>query len=74
MGHDTPLGHHTKRGTMDLGQYNNLGEYCRPHTASEVFLVLIFCDPHVFVKRNHLLIWLAMYDARSKARIWGGGS
>ena len=26
---------------MDLGQYDGLGEYCDPHTASEVFLILI---------------------------------
>ena len=27
---------------MGLGQYNSLGEYCDPHTASSVFLILIF--------------------------------
>ena len=26
---------------MGLGQYNSLGEYCGPHTASSVFLILI---------------------------------
>ena len=26
---------------MSLGQYNSLGEYCGPHTASSVFLILI---------------------------------
>ena len=41
-GHKTPLGHHTDRGPMGLGQYNSLGEYCGPHTASSVFLILIF--------------------------------
>ena len=25
---------------MGLGQYNSLGEYCDPHTASSVFLIL----------------------------------
>ena len=25
---------------MDLGQYDSLGEYCDPHTASSVFLIL----------------------------------
>ena len=27
---------------MGLGQYNGLGKYCGPHTASSVFLILIF--------------------------------
>ena len=27
---------------MGLGQYDGLGEYCDPHTASSVFLILIF--------------------------------
>ena len=27
---------------MGLGQYNRLGEYCGPHTASSVFLILVF--------------------------------
>ena len=26
---------------MGLGQYNSLGEYCDPHTASTVFLILV---------------------------------
>ena len=26
---------------MGLGQYNNLGEYCDPYTASPVFLILL---------------------------------
>ena len=26
---------------MGVGQYNSLGEYCGPHTASSVFLILI---------------------------------
>ena len=38
---NTPLGHHTDRGPMGLGQYNSLGEYCGPHTASSEFLILI---------------------------------
>ena len=25
---------------MGIGQYNSLGEYCAPHTASSVFLIL----------------------------------
>ena len=32
--------HHTDHGPMDLGQYNSLGEYCGPHTAFSVFLVI----------------------------------
>ena len=40
-GQNTPLGHHTDRGPMGLGQYNSLGEYCDPHTASSVFLILV---------------------------------
>ena len=39
--HNTPLGHHTDRGPMGLGQYNSLGEYCGLSTASEVFLLLL---------------------------------
>ena len=27
---------------MGLGQYNSLGEYCDPHTASSVFLILLW--------------------------------
>ena len=41
-GHNTPLGHHTDRGPIGLGQYDSLGEYCNPHTASSVFLILLF--------------------------------
>ena len=26
---------------MGLGQYDSLGEYCGPHTASSVFLILL---------------------------------
>ena len=40
-GHNTPLGHHTDCSPMGLGQYNSLGKYCDPHTASSVFLILI---------------------------------
>ena len=37
-----PLGHYTDHGPMGLGQYNSLGEgYCGPHTASEVFLIIL---------------------------------
>ena len=37
---NTMLGHHTDCGPKGLGQYNSLGEYCDPHTASSVFLIL----------------------------------
>ena len=30
------------RGPMGLSQYDGLGEYCGPHTASSVFLILIY--------------------------------
>ena len=40
-GHHTPLGHHTDRSPMSLGQYGGLGEYCGPHTACFVFLLSI---------------------------------
>ena len=36
------LGHHTDRSPVGLGQYDSRGEYCDPHTASSVFLILIF--------------------------------
>ena len=39
-GHNTPIDHITDRNPMGLGQYDNLEEYCDPHTASSVFLIL----------------------------------
>ena len=36
-GNNTPLGYYTDCSPMGLGQYNNLGEYCCPHTAPSVF-------------------------------------
>ena len=39
--HNTPLGYRTDRRPAGLGQYDNLGEYCGPHTVSSVFLILI---------------------------------
>ena len=41
-GHITPLGHHTDRGPVGVGQNDSLGEYCDPHTATSVFLILLF--------------------------------
>ena len=40
--HNTPLGHDTDDDPMVIGQYNSVGEYCGPHTASSVFLIFIF--------------------------------
>ena len=38
---------------MGLGQYNSLGEYCVPHTASSVFLILtVACDILPFLEFN----------------------
>ena len=34
--HNTPLGHHTDHGPVGLDQYNSLGQYYDPHTASRV--------------------------------------
>ena len=34
-------GHHTENSPMGLGQYNSLAEYCDPHTAPSVFLILV---------------------------------
>ena len=35
------LGHHTDHSPVGLGQYDGLGEYCGPHSASEVVLILV---------------------------------
>ena len=32
---------------MGLGQYDGLGEYCGPHTASSVFLILLPNSIHI---------------------------
>ena len=37
---------------MGLGQYNSLGEYCGPHTASSVFLILITHDINLKSRGN----------------------
>ena len=44
---------------MGLGQYDNLGEYCDPHTASSVFLILLL----VFIISP---IFLSMEDISQK--------
>ena len=49
--------HYTDCGPVGLGQYNSLGKYCDPHTASSMFLILIQSP----VLRGHvdiLIIWL----------------
>ena len=40
---NTPLGHYsyTGCGPVGLGQYDSLGEYCGPHTASSVFFFIL---------------------------------
>ena len=40
---------------MGLGQYNNLVEYCGPHTASSVFLILVFHTvyTHSYCRESH---------------------
>ena len=40
---------------MGLGQYNSLGEYCGPHTASSVFLILVSRDHTFDFKKNQCL-------------------
>ena len=45
-GHNTPLGHYTDSYPMGLDQYNGIGEYCGPHTASSVFLILVLFEDY----------------------------
>ena len=40
-GHNTPLDHHTDRSPMGFGQYDSLGEYYDPHTASSVSYIIM---------------------------------
>ena len=40
-GNNTPLGHHTDCSPVGLGQYDGIGEYCGPSTASSMFLILV---------------------------------
>ena len=46
---------------MGFGQYDGLGEYCGPHTASEVFLILVILhdDMSSFLP-GRSLIWVAI--------------
>ena len=36
------------RGPLGLGHYDSLGKYCRPRTASSVFLILVQCSSRRF--------------------------
>ena len=36
------LAHQTDHSPMSLGQYDSLGKYCGPNTASSVFLILVY--------------------------------
>ena len=38
-GHNITLGCYTDQGSEGHSQYDGQGEYCDPHTASEVFLI-----------------------------------
>ena len=42
------------RGPMGLGQYNSLGEYYDPHTASSVFLILLFLSNYDLIDIKHV--------------------
>ena len=56
----TILGHHTDCGPMGLGQYNCLGEYCDPPTASSVFLIILYMC-HSCVRRRRIFCPIDMY-------------
>ena len=65
-GHNTPISHHTDRGSMGLAQYNGLGEYCGPHTPSEVFLILLYTVFRVVQCLVSLLDSMVRFQARSQ--------
>ena len=60
---------------MGLGQYNSLGEYCGPHTASSVFLTLIpviveathdvVVEYHVFVELFYTALTTLLFASHS---------
>ena len=50
-----PLGH-TDCDPMGLGQYNGLGAYCGPYTASSVFLVLLLMYSEFIIQLPQLFI------------------
>ena len=41
---------------MGLGQYDILGEYCVPHTASSVFLILLYMSLKLYHKRTFIAV------------------
>ena len=52
---------------MGLGQYNSLGEYCGPHTASSVFLILIlheqvFDIDLILVRLSKITAGMSLHD------------
>ena len=42
-----PHYHHTDRAPMSLGQCDGQGEYCDPHTASDVFLTINYITAYM---------------------------
>ena len=68
--YNTPLGHHTERGPMGLGQYNSIGKYCGSHTASSVFLKLLLSPANsgvvkIMQKCMYIHSILDIYDTRA---------
>ena len=53
---------------MDLGRYDILGEYCGPHTASSVFLILVpfegfgIVDSAMCISWNHIYLTMDCHD------------
>ena len=45
---------------MGLGQYNSIGEYCDPHTASSVFLILILSISRPLRSFRHPVYYLPL--------------
>ena len=67
----TPLGHNTNCRPKDLGQYNSLGVYCDPHTASSVIpggqSGAAVSRPH----GNHQDVGSNPATARNENQTWG---
>ena len=59
---------------MDLGPYNSLGEYCGPHTASSVFLILLITNCSYLNFNNNIIaakyIYLLDHEAESCLKIF----
>ena len=45
---------HTDSSLVGVGQYNSIGEYCGPHTASSVFLILVWVLVSIITYRGVL--------------------